>query len=255
MKVKSSIVYRGPSLIDGKPIVAVAIISSANTKTGGMLQTYIMRADIDPRLASKSGEDFSICGSCPSRGIATNDPDVSQAKERACYVLLGQGPLIVWKSMQRNLYPDVTGHADIAAIGTGRMVRLGTYGDPAAVPSYIWDSLLSLAEGHTAYTHQSGMAGADVRHDLFMTSADTLADATHAWSQGRRTFRVVNAVSDIVKGAEILCPASKEAGNKTTCFKCGLCAGSLVNAKSIAIPAHGAGSVHIRNRYATATAA
>lgn len=241
-KPVSSVIYRGPSLIDGKPIVAVAVISARNTKTGAMLQTYILRADIDPRVASKSGEDYSICGACPHRGIATNDPDKVLAEKRTCYVVIGQGPVIVYKALCRDYYPTVQGHDAIAAIGKGRMVRLGTYGDPAAVPSYIWDSLISEAEGHTAYSHQSGMAGADYRADMFMQSADTLADAETAWSQGRRTFRVVSDVADIVKGKEILCPASEEAGKKTTCFACGLCGGSRVKAKSIAIPAHGAGA-------------
>jgi len=31
-------------------------------------------------------------------------------------------------------------------LGRGRIVRLGTYGDPAAIPSSIWDRLISRAE-------------------------------------------------------------------------------------------------------------
>lgn len=242
LKQTSSVIYRGPSLIDGQPIVAVAVISKRNRKTGDMLQTYIMRADIHPVAASKSGADYSICGTCIHRGIATDKADAKQALQRSCYVLLGQGPTIVWKSLGRDLYPTISGHAAIAAMGAGRMVRLGTYGDPAAVPSYVWDSLLSEATGHTAYTHQSGITGADVRHDMMMTSADTEAQAREAWAIGRRTFRVVASVADIVKGAEILCPASEEAGKRTTCNACGLCAGNSVKAKSIAIPAHGNGA-------------
>lgn len=139
----------------------------------------------------------------------------------------------------RGIYPVVTGHGAIAALGIGRMVRLGTYGDPAAVPSYIWESLTSLASGRTGYTHQSGVAGADVRPDLTMISADTLAMAEAAWSQGNRTFRVIKSVDEIVKGQEISCPASAEAGYRTTCNDCGLCAGNTVKAKSIAIIDHG----------------
>lgn len=62
---------------------------------------------------------------------------------------------------------------------------------------------------------------------------------------GHRTFRVIPDKSAIVKGAEILCPASKEAGYRTTCNSCGLCGGNTVKAKSIAIVAHGTGAVHI----------
>lgn len=237
--MKSAIIYRGPSLIDGAPIVAIAIDSDRNTKTGRMVQTYIMRADIDPREASKTGADYSICGNCPHRGVATDDANAKQAKGRGCYVLLGQGPLIAYRSMLRGVYPTVSGHAAIAAIGNGKLVRLGTYGDPAAVPSYIWESLISEAAGHTAYSHQASVSGAAFRPDYMMQSADSEAQAREAWSQGRRTFRVVASVNDIVKGSEILCPASKEAGRRVTCSQCKLCGGNSVAGKSIAIPDHG----------------
>lgn len=238
-QISSAIIYRGPSLIDGAPIVVIAIDSARNTKTGRMVQTYILRADIDPRDASKSGADASICGACPHRGAPTTDPKAKQAKNRSCYVLLGQGPLIAYRTMLRGGYPTVTGHAAIAAIGAGKLVRLGTYGDPAAVPSYIWESLISQAAGHTAYSHQASVASAAFRPDYMMESADTEADARAAWAAGRRTFRVVASVADIVPGREILCPASKEAGKRTTCAQCKLCGGASVPAKSIAIPDHG----------------
>jgi hypothetical protein len=119
------------------------------------------------------------------------------------------------------------------------MVRLGTYGDPAAVPSYIWESLISEATGHTAYSHQSNMPNADTRPDFMMVSADNEQQARHEWSNGNRTFRVIKSTHEVVLGSEILCPASKEAGFKTTCAKCGLCGGSSVKAKSIAIVDHG----------------
>ena len=238
-RIVSSIIYQGPSLIDGSPIVVVAKVSSKNVKTGNMVQTYIIRSDINPLEASKTGADYSICGNCPHRGTPTTDPKRKQAAGRGCYVNLGQGPLGVFKAFARGRYPVAQGHTAIAAIGLGRMVRLGTYGDPAAVPSYIWESLLSLASGRTGYTHQSGVAGADARPDLTMISADDLATAEDAWAMGNRTFRVIKSVNEVVTGKEIICPASKEAGFRTTCNDCGLCAGNTVKAKSIAIVDHG----------------
>lgn len=233
------IIYRGPSLIDGKPIVAIVVGQSGNTKTGNMVQTYIIREDISPLEASKTGEDFSICGNCKHKGKPTTRADKKQAEERSCYVNLGQGPTIVHKALTRGIYPMVMGHKAIAALGKGRMVRLGTYGDPAAVPSYIWESLLSEAAGHTAYTHQSDMPNAESRPAYMMISADTETEARVAWSQGSRTFRVVKSTYEVIAGAEILCPASKEAGFRTTCNTCGLCGGAAVKAKSIAIVDHG----------------
>ena len=237
------VIYDGPSLADGKPIVVIATIKSGNSKTGNMIQTYIIRKDIDPRLANKTGEDFSICGYCPHRGIARpDDPNAKLAKNRTCYVRIDQGVLIVYKAFHRGIYPVAYGHNAIAAIGQGRVVRLGTYGDPAIVPSYVWESLLSLADSWTGYSHQSGLANADFRPDLTMHSADSLEDAKLAWSKGNRTFRIVANVKDIVKGKEILCPASEEAGRRTTCNVCKLCKGNTIAAKSIAIPAHGNGA-------------
>ena len=93
--MKSAIIYNGPSLLDGKPIVVIATYSNRNTKTGKVVQTYILRSDINPLEASKTGEDYSICGNCPMRGEITTDPERKQAKGRKCYVNLGQGVLIL----------------------------------------------------------------------------------------------------------------------------------------------------------------
>jgi hypothetical protein len=247
-KAQSSVIYNGPSLIDGAPIMVIAVISKRNRKTGAMLQTYIMRSDIDPRKASALGLDYSICGNCPLKGIA--NPNGKQAAKRPCYVILGQGPTIVWKGFQKGIYPALDSFDAIAALGEGRMIRIGTYGDGAAVPAHIWQALLSRAVGHTAYSHQSGLAQSAFDPAIYMVSADNEAQARAAWEGGKRTFRVVESVSDIVKGKEILCPASKEAGAKTTCFSCGLCGGNSIKAKSIAIPAHGNGATYLKRKAA-----
>lgn len=143
------IIYRGPSLIDNAPIVVVAIGTSTNSKTGNMLQTYILRDDMSPVAAVRSGNDASICGGCIHRG------DGKTGKGRTCYVNLGHGPRAVYAKLNgKNPYPKARSESDIAAMGRGRYVRLGTYGDPAAVPVYVWHALLSLSTGHTGYTHQ-----------------------------------------------------------------------------------------------------
>ena len=238
---KSGVIYRGPSLIDGKPIVAIAIYSNRNRKTGAMLQTYILREDLDPMQANKTGQDYSICGDCPHRGTPTKDPKAKLAKNRSCYVVIGQSVLAVYKSYKRGIYPDMLGHKNIASLGNGRMVRLGTYGDPAAVPGYIWDSLLSDSAGHTAYSHQSSMKNAQFRPDIMMQSADNVTQARAAWDAGARTFRIVSDYSEIIKGKEIACPAQTRA---IQCQSCGLCMG-VSKAKSIAVIKHGAGSKYI----------
>ena len=98
LPTNAAVIYEGPSLLDGKPVVVIATTSGRNRKTGAVVQTYILRSDIDPREASKTGEDFSICGNCSLKGKATDDPAAKTAKERECYVRLDHGPLVVWKS-------------------------------------------------------------------------------------------------------------------------------------------------------------
>jgi hypothetical protein len=68
----SVLVWSGPSPVDGKPIMFIItnlIRDSENSKTGPMVQSFIMRQDIKPVEAIKSGDDESVCGSCPLRPI------------------------------------------------------------------------------------------------------------------------------------------------------------------------------------------
>lgn len=233
------ILWEGASLYDGKPIVVIATMNSGNVKTGDMIQTWILRQDINPIEASRTGEDKSICGTCPHMG-KVSDKEKGWAKARSCYVNLLHGPLGIWKAYKKGSYPKASAY-QLATLAAGRMVRVGSYGDSSAAPMAIWQSFVRQAKGWTGYTH----ADKNPLPDLLMTSADTLSQAQDAWAKGERTFRVVKSVSDIVKGREALCPASKEAGQRSTCEACKLCNGLSSKAKSIAIVAHGNGKKHL----------
>jgi len=229
--MKSGIIYKGPSQLDGQPIVVIATYSNRNRKTGAVVQTYILTLD-NPLEASKTGRDSTICGNCIMRGTTTEDPKRKIAVGRRCYVNLGQGVLIVFKAFERGVYPMADDPEDRTAIGAGRFVRIGTYGDPAAVPDEVWEDLIDEASNHTAYTHQPGW-----RPDIAMQSADTYEQAQGFWAKGMRTFRVVIDISAIDRTKETICPASKEAGRRVQCTDCKLCNGSS-KAKSIAIVEH-----------------
>jgi len=76
-----------------------------------------------------------------------------------------------------------------------------------------------------------------------MASVDSTEEYRMAKLAGWRTFRVrTNAES--LMACEIACPASDEAGKKTTCERCGLCNGTRRNdaRKDIAILVHGTGA-------------
>lgn len=229
------IAYEGPSLYDGKPIVVLVQTGSSNRKTGDMVQTYILRSDIDPITASRMGEDSSICGTCPHMGTPNPDSDKGQAIGRTCYVTLAHGPLGKYKAYKAGRYEHATGHKALSDLGFGRMVRVGTYGDPSAVPQYIWESLTERCQGWTSYTHGKE----NLAPEMHMTSAETATQAQAAWDRGERTFRVIKSLDSLIKGKEVLCPASKEAGERVQCDACKLCAGASIKAKSVAIVAHG----------------
>ena len=148
--------------------------------------------------------------------------------------MLGQGPLVVYNTYKRGGYPLRDTPSLRAQIGWGMNVRIGTYGDGAAVPDYVWDNLLLHAEGHTAYTHNGGNPA------RYMVSADTIHDAKAAWASKYRTFRIVRSTDEIVKGKEIECPSERG----VQCIDCRLCGGTSTKAKSIAIVVHGNGAKH-----------
>lgn len=235
------IIYEGASLLDGQPIVAIATLRSKNSKTSDMMQVWIIRSDMDPLTANRTGADYSICGDCPLRGIPTLR-DRGTAAKRKCYVQIGQAPASVYRTYKNGRYPVLTGHAAIAALGRGRRIRIGAYGDGAAVPSDIVESLVSEALMHTAYSHQADKQGAAFDAARYMQSVETEAQARAAWANGARTFRVIHDISELVPGREIACPSL--IGKH--CADCGLCDGTAKHpkAKSIVIPVHGAGKGH-----------
>jgi hypothetical protein len=62
--------WRGPSLVDGSPVVLLLSglsSDSTNPKTGPMAQSWILRADMPPHVAVKTGADEAVCGKCPLR--------------------------------------------------------------------------------------------------------------------------------------------------------------------------------------------
>lgn len=236
------IIYRGPSLLDGKPIVAIALTGkSTNSKTGALMQTYILRDDINPLEAIKTGQDESICGSCIHRGNPTAN------RKRSCYVNIGQGAMMVYKAFARGAYPDVSdSFYAIRALGFRVAVRLGTYGDPAAVPAGVWEWLTSESVGHTGYTHQAyNPAITQNQRDriaaLCMVSADTPNDVARSKVDGFRYFRV-RLEGEALGAREFVCPASEEAGKRKRCIDCMACNGTKENRPNQASPviiAHG----------------
>jgi len=141
------VVYRGPSRLDGGPIVAVLTDGSHNRKTGPMVQAWVLRADLTPRLALARRLDRSICGDCVHRS------DGDGITSRSCYVRTQLGPTTIWQSIAAGDY-EQPALEEAAQRLAGAQLRLCAYGDPVAVPFEIWRTLLLHVAGFTAYTHQ-----------------------------------------------------------------------------------------------------
>ena len=238
---RRGVIYQGPSMLDGQPTVVIATYAGDNQKTGAMVQTFILRADQSPVDAVRSGADASICGECSHRGDGF--------KGRSCYVNVGQAPGSVWRAWKRGSYADLSA-AQVADLGAGLTVRLGSYGDPAAAPLEVWQALVSRAAGRSGYTHQWRHLNAwgDREKDwrrLVMASCDSEADALEARATGWRPFRVRRAGDPLLAG-EFACPASDEAGNKLQCVQCRSCSGNGGQRGSPTIVVHGYLAIHFK---------
>ena len=229
------ILYKGKSEIDGKQIIVIATGISGKTdnqKTGDMIQTWIMRLDVFPTLAAKLGYDYSVCGDCKHKHFGS------------CYVNLGHGPNNVMETYHRGGYVEFEeSHLELFK---NRMLRLGSYGDPASVLIEIWDKLCSVSDGWTGYTHQWNTRFIDPKlKDYCMASCDNATEYSKAKSMGWRCFRIrmsddFSVPVNRLNYNEFVCPASDEAGNKTSCSKCKACMGlSASTLKDPVIIIHG----------------
>jgi len=243
------IVYRGSSMIDGAPIrVIVTGIAdtTVNEKTGNMLQTYIIRPDVFPCEAIKKdcGKDYSTCHNCPHRHWGS------------CYVNVAQAPTSIFKTYHRDRYVDFDFEKH-SQFFEGRKIRVGSYGDPGAVPISVWKDICNLTSGHTGYTElwNTDIVDQDLKN-YCMASVVTIKDKQKANKIGWRTFRVrpydgeescvkdnncnLMAIESVLTDNEAKCPASKEAGVLTSCSKCGACMGiESKTKKNICITIHG----------------
>jgi hypothetical protein len=207
---------------------------SSNPKTGDMIQVWILARDVNPVAAVKTGADAAVCIDCKHRGIA--------GKKRTCYVRVANAPLGVWKAYQRGNYPTLA-IADYGRVFAGRKVRLGAYGEPVLIPLHIVAEIARVSDAWTGYSHAWRNPAYAPYKAYVMASVDSPAEHAAAKLAGWRTFRV-RSENGALLPREIACPASEEAGKRTTCADCRLCSGSNPSdpRKDIAIVVHGSGA-------------
>ena len=217
------ILWRGHSRLDGGPIVVIATLSTKNGKTGGMVQTWILRSDISPITALHMGLSDSVCGDCPLQGKLINESfsthplgasgNRTRRVGRACYLRLEQAPLSVWWCFKQGGYPAYKPNVH-AHLFKGRKIRFGSYGEPTAAPLRVWLALLPYVAGWTGYTHQWRRFPSYNR--ICHASTHSLDESAKARAKGWRVFQTGGG-----RGSLQMCASSR--GVK--CNDCCACSG------------------------------
>lgn len=229
---------------DKKPLVLICtglVSPSENPKTGPMLQTWLMRADLHPMEAAKIGADKSVCNNCELRMFTVKplrlaDLELKPTVRPQCYVSLTT-VAAVWRTYRQGRYANIT-RSDFPAVFGGRLVRLGSYGNLSNVPLWVVRAVVEGSAGWTMYDHNWHVGRAQGLREYAMASVSTVEAKEEAQRLGWRTFRVSQTVKD-VQPDEVRCPASPEGGKKATCASCQLCRGNSLKAKSVVIVDHG----------------
>ena len=231
-RVPGEILYKGKSRLDGKtPIVAILTCSpTGNRKIGDyVMQTWILVQGKSPIEAVTSGKDSAVCGGCQLRPFLRKKmkaKGIEPPTKQPCYVTTFMAPGQVWRSWKNGSYSK-----EPIALPKNFKLRLGAYGDPAAVPMAVWAALIMrLREAnrvdkrlHVGYTRQ-WETFQDVA-EICMASVFSETERERAKALGFRTFRIRGKDDPLLQN-EFACPASAEEDNRLTCEGCMACNGS-----------------------------
>jgi hypothetical protein len=212
---KGLVMYKGPSMLDDVEVALIVTFTSVNRKTGNLLQTWIVETGKNPVEANHSQ---ATCGACPMKPM--------------CYVNSGQAPYSIWQALQRGIYPSYEPSHN--KLFLGRLLRMGSDGDPRAIPDYVWRLLQGLTIKSVGYTHQWSEPSEFWPFNI-MASVESEGQKERANALGYKTFRVVEDYSEKLWD-EIICLADSKG---KTCANCMLCTGRHTN---VVIKAHGSKS-------------
>lgn len=106
-----------------------------------------------------------------------------------------------------------------------RVIRLGAYGDPAAIPLDVWDDITKHSAAHTGYTHQWRKFPGIKKY--CQASTEDVAGTLEAQALGFKTYRIRTDDEPLLPD-EVKCPYPK-----VQCLQCGLCNGQLKNVSTV----------------------
>jgi hypothetical protein len=219
------VIYRGSKYV----CVATGLMSpSKNEKTGPMVQVYIIPSEVLPSTAIKTGQDAIVCFNCKHRGTT-------------CYVNVGQGVDMVYRTFEKGSYPDLPSENGVPTntelwkgLFEGSSIRFGAYGEPVRIPLQIVSFLTEICGGRiTGYTHQ--WERFPEYKKFFMASVDTPDEYVKAKGLGWRTFRV-SPTWEEKDTNETFCKFNLDG---TQCIDCLKCRGTMENDKDIFVKVHG----------------
>jgi hypothetical protein len=228
-KMKGAVIYDGPSRINGKPIVALLQYESDNAKTGNTPQVWIL-PKMDPNLARRTGGDVCVCGGCIF------------SRNNGCYVS-GRALDAVWRSYQSGRNYSDRRHAQWwYKRERPPTTRIGSYGDPVAVPIEVWEWLSSLPGENEilGYTQEWKNPRADGYQKFCMASTKSRKESELAELMGWRYFRVATPGDEGLAERQIVCPHVED--DQNACKGCQLCTGGDVTTDKrphIVNPVHG----------------
>ena len=226
------VLYEGPSAIDGSKIVLIATgfdKPSKNSKTGPMVQTWILRVDVSPMEAQKQNLDVSVCGGCKLKPYWQRLKLIRAILGlKRCYVDTSKAPNSVYNAYCAGLYPHISELDEmeletVQTITGQNKLRIGSYGDGMAIP---YDRLMGAIKllGYpktTGYTHQWRMKGSHKFANVLMASCETEKDAKRARAIG---FNIA-----YVDPKKSTCPAqNSDTVTCQTCLKCNGTSGDVV---------------------------
>ena len=233
-----SILYRGPSMLDGRPIVVTFYTGTKNRKVGAGPSLSILPDAPTYREAFKAAP--SVCGGCAFLG--SMHPTGEKRQQGGCYSWALSMPIASQlKAIAAGRYVEgeagwVLAEAHLRAHAP-RIIRVATVGDSAAVPRWVWDRLRAACPDGTIpqnYSHQWRRPDAQHLRTWTMASVETEEDASKAQAMGWRTFRA--RLQDApTTDAEKVCTHEAE---KLTCSACRSCDGDGL-APSIVSTVHG----------------
>lgn len=203
-------------------------METSNTKTGNLVQNYILPESwLTTNESISRLSDKDICFDCPH----------SQSENKTCYVRKGNsfmGLMSKVRSLRKKFIPEYSQEIEdrlIEAIA-GRGIRFGAYGEPVLLGEELISKIAKSSKFWTGYTHQWHKF--NWAKDYFMASVESNLIARAAEAMGFRTF----FVGDTALENYVTCPASKEAGKKAECADCKMCMGTQSKAKNIKILKH-----------------